>query len=157
MERKILYRPAYFLGIICLGPGEGVPVESDPMAGISAGIAIETIETKAAGGSSRHWPDLILGQESFFQNVYRAPATVGKRMVAPVYPGDLHVLDQKNETLMVQSGAYGASRMGIDLDPQWGGAKTFFASEGMGGVENRIPCPDVHFVGSILNRRRIRR
>lgn len=32
---------------------------------------------------------------------------------------------------MVQSGSYVASEMGVALDTQWGGAKTFFASEGL--------------------------
>ena len=32
---------------------------------------------------------------------------------------------------MVQSGSYLASEMGVDLDTQWSGAKTFFASEGL--------------------------
>ena len=32
---------------------------------------------------------------------------------------------------MVQSGSYLASEMGVELDTQWGGAKTFFASEGL--------------------------
>ena len=32
---------------------------------------------------------------------------------------------------MVQSGSYVASAVGIEIDTSWGGAKTFFASEGL--------------------------
>ncbi len=45
--------------------------------------------------------------------------------------GDLFALDLSNETMIVQSGSYVASEMGIELDTKWGGAKTFFASEGL--------------------------
>ncbi len=44
---------------------------------------------------------------------------------------DVVVLDLHDETLMVQSGSYVASSEGIDVDTSWGGAKTFFGSEGL--------------------------
>lgn len=51
--------------------------------------------------------------------------------MAPALPGDLFSLDLRDERLMVQSGSYVASEMGVELDTKWGGAKTFFASEGL--------------------------
>ncbi len=41
------------------------------------------------------------------------------------------VLDLAGETLMVQSGAFVASTAGVEVNASWGGAKTFFASEGL--------------------------
>ena len=51
--------------------------------------------------------------------------------MAPALPGDLFSLELQNESLMVQSGSFVASEIGVELDTKWGGAKTFFASEGL--------------------------
>lgn len=128
MEVEILYRPSYSLGVVRLRPNEGIRVESGAIVGMSQGVSVET---KASGGILKSLARSVLAGESFFQNIYRAPAGGGEVMVAPSLPGDLFVLELQNETLMVQSGSYLASEMGIALDTKWGGAKTFFASEGL--------------------------
>lgn len=128
MEVELLYRPSYSLGVIRMGPNEEIRVESGAMVGMSQGVSVET---KASGGILKSLARSVLAGESFFQNVYRAPARGGEVMVAPSLPGDLFVLELRNESLMVQSGSYVASEMGIALDTKWGGAKTFFASEGL--------------------------
>ncbi len=128
MDVNILYRPAYSLGVIRLGPNEEIRVESGAMVSTSQGV---TVETKAAGGILKSLARSVLAGESFFQNTFRAPAGGGEVTVAPGPPGDLFVLELRNESLMVQSGSYVASEMGIHLDTKWGGAKTFFASEGL--------------------------
>jgi len=128
MEVEILYRPSYSLGVLRLGPNEEVRVEGGAMVSMSQGIAIQT---KAAGGILKSLARSLLAGESFFQNVYRAPASGGELTVAPTLPGDLFVLDLEDEAILVQSGSYVASEMGIALDTKWGGAKTFFASEGL--------------------------
>jgi uncharacterized protein (TIGR00266 family) len=128
MEVNILYRPSYSLGVIRLGPNEEIRVESGAMVSISQGV---TVETKAAGGILKSLARSVLAGESFFQNTFRAPAGGGEVTVAPALPGDLFVLELRNESLLVQSGSYVASETGINLDTKWGGAKTFFASEGL--------------------------
>ena len=128
MEVNILYRPSYSLGVIRLGPNEEVRVEGGAMVSMSQGVAVET---KAAGGILKSLARSVLAGESFFQNTFRAPASGGEVTVAPALPGDLFVLELRNESMMVQSGSYVASEAGINLDTKWGGAKTFFASEGL--------------------------
>ena len=128
MEVEILYRPSYSLGVLRLGPNEEVRVEGGAMVSMSKGIAVQT---KATGGILKSLARSLLAGESFFQNTYRAPSTGGELTVAPALPGDLFVVDLKDETLLVQSGSYVASEMGVTLDTKWGGAKTFFASEGL--------------------------
>jgi uncharacterized protein (TIGR00266 family) len=128
MEVNILYRPSYSLGVIRLGPNEEIRVESGAMVSMSQGV---TVETKAAGGILKSLARSVLAGESFFQNTFRAPAGGGEVTVAPALPGDLFVLELRNESLLVQSGSYVASETGINLDTKWGGAKTFFASEGL--------------------------
>jgi uncharacterized protein (TIGR00266 family) len=128
MEIDILYRPSYSLGMLKLAPNEEVRVEGGAMVSMSSDV---TVQTKAAGGVLKSLARSVLGGESFFQNVYKAGAQGGDVTVAPALPGDLFHLTLQGETLMVQSGAYVASEMGVSLDTKWGGAKTFFASEGL--------------------------
>lgn len=128
MDVEILYRPSYSLGVIKLAPSEEVRVEGGAMVSMSPGM---TLETAATGGIFKSLGRALLGGESFFQNTYQAPAGGGEMSVAPALPGDLFVLDLQNETLLVQSGSYVASDTGIAVDTKWGGAKTFFASEGL--------------------------
>ena len=128
MDIEILYKPSYSLGVLKLAGGEQVRVEGGAMVSMSAGI---TIETKAAGGILKSLARSMLGGESFFQNVYQAPSQGGEVSVAPALPGDLFSIKLQNESLMVQSGSYVASESGVELDTKWGGAKTFFASEGL--------------------------
>ena len=98
------------------------------MVSMSPDVAIETT---AKGGIMGALKRSVLGGESFFMNDYRAPAQGGEITLAPALPGDLAVLELKGETLMVQSGSYVASSDGVSIDTKWGGAKTFFASEGL--------------------------
>lgn len=128
MEVEILYRPSYSMGTVRLAGGEQVRVEGGAMVGLSQGV---TIDTGATGGVLKSLGRSLFGGESFFQNTYTAPAGGGTVWVAPPLPGDLSIMDLQNEGLMVQSGSYIASEMGIQLDTKWSGAKTFFASEGL--------------------------
>jgi len=127
METTIQYQPSYSMATLRLGPNEEVRVEGGSMVGMSQGVMMET---QATGGILKSLARSALGGESFFQNVYQAPAGGGEVNVAPALPGDMIVLDLADESLMVQSGSYVASEMGIETDTKWSGAKTFFASEG---------------------------
>lgn len=128
MEIDIQYRPAYSMAVLKLASGEEVQVEGGSMLAMGSGIVLET---QAAGGILKSFTRSLLGGEGFFMNRYRAPAGGAELFVAPPLPGDLMALDLQNERLMVQSGSYVASEMGINIDTKWGGAKTFFASEGL--------------------------
>jgi len=128
MDVEILYKPSYSMGVIKLSGGEQVRVEGGAMVSMSAGV---TLETKATGGILKSLARSVLGGESFFQNTFIAPPGGGEVSVAPALPGDLFSLVLKNEALMVQSGSFVASEAGVELDTKWGGAKTFFASEGL--------------------------
>lgn len=98
------------------------------MVGMSAGVQVET---GARGGLLKSLARSMLGGESFFMNTYRAPSRGGQLMLAPALPGDMVVRQLEGETLLVQSGSYVASSEDIDVSTGWGGAKTFFAREGL--------------------------
>lgn len=127
MDVEIKGGPAFTMATLRLAGGEQARVEAGSMLGMSQGVAIETGMT---GGLFRSLTRSLLGGESFFQNTYTAPAQGGSVAVAPPLPGDLFALDV-TEPLLVQSGSYVASEMGVDVDTTWGGARGFFSSEGL--------------------------
>jgi uncharacterized protein (TIGR00266 family) len=128
MQTDIQHRPSYSLAVVKLDPGETICVEAGAMVSMSQGI---TLETKASGGLLASLKRSVLGGESFFINTYQSPAQGGEITLAPALPGDVVVRDLAGDTLVLQSGSYVASSEGIELDTKWGGAKTFFAREGL--------------------------
>jgi uncharacterized protein (TIGR00266 family) len=128
MQIEILYRPSYSLARVKLDPRESIQVEAGSMVSMTPNLRMET---EARGGLFASLARTVLGGESFFINTYTAPSDGGEVALAPALPGDVVVMDLHDETLMVQSGSYVASSEGIDVDTSWGGAKTFFGSEGL--------------------------
>jgi len=126
MEVELMYQHAYTLGRVKLVGGEQVRVEAASMVGMSSGV---TLQTQATGGFLKSLGRAFLGGESFFQNVYTAPAQGGEILVAPGLPGDLMTLDI-TEPMLVQSGAYVASDISLEIDSKWGGSKSFFGTGG---------------------------
>lgn len=129
MNIDIVYRPTYALGVIRLGGGEQVRVEGGAMMSMNTDVGIQT---GATGGLMKSLARKMLTQESFFQNTYTAGPSGGEVTVAPALPGDLMLLELDGSTVfMLHGGGYVASEMGVQVDSKWGGAKTFFAGEGL--------------------------
>jgi uncharacterized protein (TIGR00266 family) len=127
MKIDIKYRPAFSISYLNLAPQEEVRVEAGAMVSMSSDMSIQT---KAQGGLFKSLTRSMLGRESFFMNTYQAGANGGFVAVAPPLPGDM-ISFPLEHPMLIQSGSYIASETGIDLDTKWGGAKTFFASEGL--------------------------
>jgi uncharacterized protein (TIGR00266 family) len=128
MQTEILYRPSYSLAVVKLGPNEAIQAEGGAMVSMSPSI---NIETKARGGVLKSLTRSVLGGESFFVNTFTASSQGGEITLAPALPGDVELVELKDDTLLVQSGSYVASSNGIEVDTKWGGAKTFFGGEGL--------------------------
>lgn len=128
MQTEILYRPSYSLARVQMDPNEEMRVEAGSMVSMSPGVVVET---KMQGGLLKSLARSVLGGESFFVNIYRAPTEGGEITLAPALPGDMTVLELQDDTLMVQSGAFVACTSAVEVNASWGGAKTFFASEGL--------------------------
>ena len=128
MKTEILYRPAYSLAVINLEANESIRTESGAMVSMSADLIMET---KAQGGILKSLARAALGGESFFMNTFTAAQSGGMITLAPSLPGDVVELYLSNQSIFVQSGSYLASSNGIAVDTSWGGAKTFFAREGL--------------------------
>lgn len=128
MQTEVLYRPSYSLATVKLAAHESIQVEGGAMVSMTPDLKMETA---ARGGILKSLARSVLGGESFFINTYTAPSAGGEITLAPALPGDVQVMELQHETLMVQSGSYVASSEGIKVDTKWGGAKTFFGSEGL--------------------------
>ena len=76
----------------------------------------------------------VLGGESFFQNFFQASAEGGEITLAPDLPGDQIEINLTGEKLLIQSGSYMASEMGVELDAKIS-MKAFMSAEGISMLE----------------------
>lgn len=127
MEITLKHQPSFALAIAQLEPNEQVRVEPGAMVSMSSGI---NIETKSEGGIFGGLKRMV-GGESFFQNIYRAPAQGGELTLAPSLAGDMTIIQMTGSNFMLQSGGYVASESGVTVDSSWGGAKGFFGGSGL--------------------------
>lgn len=128
MKTEILYQQAFAVTRITLDPHEQIRAEGGTLVGMDPNISIKT---GATGGFLRSLGRKVLGGESFFLNTFTADGDGGELLTAPSLPGDMQVVKLNGESLLVQSGSYIASSMDIEVNTQWGGAKTFFGGEGL--------------------------
>lgn len=125
VEFRILSRPSYSLLELKMEDGEEVQAETGAM------VYMRNVElkTQMKGGLLGSFKRTLMGGESFFINrfVSRGEGLLG---LAPSYQGDVVHLNVDGK-IYAQSGAFLASSPEIDIDTKWGGAKTFFAGEGL--------------------------
>lgn len=127
MQYKIMYQPSYSLLELQLDPSESVLAESDAMVSMSPNMAMETGAKGGVWGALKR----AVGGESMFQNTFTAQNGSGILTLSPTLVGDIAVREMQGESLYVQSGSFLASSPSIELDTKWGGARTFFSSEGL--------------------------
>jgi len=131
MEIDLQYRPSYSLAVVKLAANERIRAEAGAMVSMSASVAIET---KAEGGLFKSLGRALLGGESFFQNFFQAGPDGGELTLAPELPGDIIVVELKENRLMVQAGSYMASETGVDLNGKVS-MKAFMSAEGVSMLE----------------------
>ncbi len=129
MQVTLQYQPSFSIARVALTPGEAVRAEAGAMVAMTPGMSVET---GTQGGVVAALKRSVLGGESFFVNTFRAdPGAGGELILAPPWAGDIAVRELAGETLMVQSGSFLAGAETVNVDTKFGGAKTFFASEGL--------------------------
>ncbi len=127
MQYEILHRPSYALAQIELASGEQLQAEAGAMVSMSNSIKLDTgVRGGLLGGLKRS----VLGGESFFINTFTAEQS-GEVTIAPGLPGDIQALEMDGGTVLVQSGSFLAATPEIEVDTSWGGARSFFSSEGL--------------------------
>jgi uncharacterized protein (TIGR00266 family) len=130
MEIEILFRPSYSMALVKLAPNEKIRTDSGAMVSVQNA----SIETKMEGGLFKALGRSLLGGESMFQNFWMGGPNGGEITLAPDLPGDIFVVDMKGETLMVQSGSFLASEVGVELNAKIS-MKAFSAAEGFSILE----------------------
>ena len=117
-------------------PGEQtLKVEASAMATMSTNMEMKT---KFKGGFSR-----FLTGESIFINEFTARGGTGEIGIAPGSPGDLvHYYVDNREEIYLQSSAFVASGMGVEVDSKWQGFKGFSAARASSSsaVQDRETC-----------------
>ncbi len=135
MEYDLLYQPVSTLARIRLQAGEQILAEPGAMVGMTPNLQMETgvgksgeqkgLLGKLAGAASR-----MLTGESFFQNTYTAQGNA-ELLLSHTLPGDMAMLEVPGHGLKIQSTAFVASSMGVNMQAELGGLKTFFGGEGI--------------------------
>jgi uncharacterized protein (TIGR00266 family) len=131
MEIEIMHRPSYSLAVASLSPNERIRAEAGAMVSMSSSVGIET---KAEGGLLKSLGRAVLGGESFFQNFFVASAQGGEVTLAPELPGDMMLIELRNQRLMIQAGSYVASENGVELTAKVS-VKAFMSTEGISMLE----------------------
>lgn len=127
MQVNVEHRPSYALGIIDLAANEAIRAETGAMVSMTSNVQVES---GLQGGLLKSAMRKVLGGESFFVNTFTAAGGPGQVTFAPSLPGDITQVNVSGE-LFVQSGSFLAGEAGVDIDTKWGGATSFFSSEGL--------------------------
>lgn len=128
MQIDIRYQPSYSLAIVALSPEESIQAEAGAMVSMTSNIQVDTaMKGGVLGAITRS----VLGGETLFANTFTSRGGPGEITLAPSLPGDIASLALQGGTLYVQSGSFLAGAPEITLDLKWGGARTFFGSEGL--------------------------
>ena len=128
MQIDIRYQPSYSLAIVHLEPEESIQAESGAMVSMTTNLDIDTgMKGGVLGAITRK----VLGGETLFANTFTARGGPGEITLAPSLPGDITTLTLSGQTLYIQSGSFLAGAPALELDVKWGGARTFFGSEGL--------------------------
>lgn len=128
MKVDIRYQPSYSLAIVGLEPEEAIQAEGGAMVSMTSNLEIQTGMKGGVFGALKR---SVLGGESLFFNTFVSRGGPGEITMAPALPGDISLVELKGETFFLQSGSYLASSPTVSVDPSWGGAKSFFGSEGL--------------------------
>ncbi len=127
MKVDVEYKPSYSVAVVSLERGEALLAESGAMVSMSSSIRIDT---KMRGGLFGSLKRRLLGGESFFINTFTAEGGPGEVLLAPALPGDIMTAEISG-TMYFQSGSFLGGSPTLEIDTKWGGARTFFASEGL--------------------------
>ena len=128
IKTELLYQPAYALARVTMDQGDSIRAEAGAMVSMNQAVQIET---QATGGFLKSLKRSVLGGESFFMNTFHATNGGAELTLAPTLAGDIATFNLENQDIILQSGSYLASELGITIDPKWGGSKSFFGGEGL--------------------------
>lgn len=126
-EHQILGRPDFSRLSAKLKGGQTIKAEASAMVSMDTNISMVT---KFKGGFKR-----FFGGESLFINEFTAEEFPGEITFASGLPGDIyhyHLEADKEDSIFLQSGAFLAAGMNVDVQTKWQGlVKGFFSGAGL--------------------------
>ena len=123
----IEYQGAFALAVVNLQAEQAISAEAGAMVSMSANVDLESQMKGGVFGALKR----AVGGESAFVSTFTARGGAGEVTFAPGAPGDVAGIEMNNQTFMVQSSSYLAGDTSLNVDTKFGGAKSFFGSEGL--------------------------
>jgi uncharacterized protein (TIGR00266 family) len=127
VSATIEHGSSFALACVTLGPEQSIQAESGAMVGMSANVELIS---QMKGGLFGALKRAVVG-ESMFVSTFVAHGGPGEVLLAPPAPGDVAMVTLQNQTLFIQGSSFLASSTTISIDTKFGGAKSFFSSEGL--------------------------
>jgi len=124
---EILHQPAFSLAVLTLQAEQSIMAEAGAMVSMSANIELQSQMKGGLFGALKR----AAGGESAFVSTFTARGGPGEVTLAPGAPGDIAAIELNNQSFFVQSSSYLAGDASLTVDTKWGGAKSFFAGEGL--------------------------
>ncbi len=124
---EILHQPAFSLAVLKLQPEQSIMAEAGAMVSMSANVELQSQMKGGLFGALKR----AAGGESAFVSTFTARGGPGEVTLAPGAPGDIAAIELTNQSFFVQSSSYLAGDASLSVDTKWGGAKSFFAGEGL--------------------------
>ena len=124
---EILYQGAFALAMVQLQAEQPICAEAGAMVSMSANVELQSQMKGGLMGALKR----AVGGESAFVSTFTARGGPGEVSFAPGAPGDIAAIELNNQYFFVQSSSYLAGDASLTVDTKWGGAKSFFAGEGL--------------------------
>jgi uncharacterized protein (TIGR00266 family) len=124
---EVLHQPSFALAVLQLGPEQSIQAEAGAMVSMSANIELQSQMKGGLFGAIKR----AAGGESAFISTFTARGGPGEVTLAPGSPGDIAAIELSGQPFFVQSSSYLAGDSSLTVDTKWGGAKSFFAGEGL--------------------------
>lgn len=124
---EILHQPSFSLAVLQLQSEQSIQAEAGAMVSMSANIELQSQMKGGLFGAIKR----AAGGESAFISTFTARGGPGEVTLAPGTPGDIAAVELTGQSFFVQSSSYLAGDSNLTVDTKWGGAKSFFAGEGL--------------------------
>ena len=124
---EILHQPAFSLAVLKLQAEQSIMAEAGAMVSMSANVELQSQMKGGLLGALKR----AAGGESAFVSTFTARGGPGEVTLAPGAPGDIAAIELNYQSFFVQSSSYLAGDASLTVDTKWGGAKSFFAGEGL--------------------------
>lgn len=124
---EVLHQPSFALAVLQLGAEQSIQAEAGAMVSMSANVELQSQMKGGLFGALKR----AAGGESAFISTFTARGGPGEVTLAPGSPGDIAAIELSGQPFFVQSSSYLAGDASLTVDTKWGGAKSFFAGEGL--------------------------